>query len=900
MADPHFVGDDPDPKPTPAADPKAARKAAGPRFKQDTAAADSRRPVAIVVVLFLLAALGGVLVGFSQFFGSPPHPQLEAIHVERYDHPTLGVADWASADARALVKAFRDADGERIASADLNSHQADKLRGRLAKWKADLARPDAGREPRAFSVSGLAAVRPSDKAVCLLASNANPHDPAAADAWVPLDDILAAVGGDPAGRRLLLLDLARPNADPFNGRSAETAAAAVCDLLKKRQVDGTLPCPVLVSAAPGEMSWPAAREQRSAFGLYLADGLQGAAAGDGKADEVTVTGLAKFVARGVGRYVRTVHDRPQHPHLYAPTGFKDFALVARVRPTGPTVPTDPLKPEEYAYPPSLRAAWKRWDALLTANADHDRPEGFARLTAGILRAERAWLGTGRAEYAKDISDTAFGQWDEVAGGSRPAGRPADDAVDPRLLTARLRLAARDVPTVPDELPGLLGKYLDARLAPDAKAESGRADRQAWLDKAANPAGVRLVWRRLCDDPEPGRKRLVALSELLVDQTEREKTPPLERLIARLVKDRQFIREQELSDFPAEAVTAWFKAEDAIGRALAAGPTGFAKAVPAMDAAEVSRKAGLAELFKSRRGTGGVAREAVEPFAKAAEGFTRAVAGSGAGPKVQAAIPPLLRAVLAHQPAATAVGGRELDQWVEATRLLDELTTGRGEAAVLAKAAGDAVELTKRMSDGFAPARVEEIEKRVPWGRPAEGKPDDVRTALALVAGPGLPADLRAKVWELIRREWWGRNTEARTLDAADTDNAKLPPEMPAVVAVDPDPADARRAEAAATLLRLAGGSDWRADLPRRAAEAVRTGDWVAVTRHLRVAPPAVAADPRKMPDAGELVRPAAADRAAYRRWVVAQIQDGYRLPVGGQPLIDKMDTGQAFRRALLD
>ena len=849
-----------------------------------------------MVGLFLLAALGGVLVGFSQFFGSPPRPQLEAIHVERYDHPTLGVADWANADARALVAAFRDADGDRVASADQNSHQADKLRGRLAKWAADLARPDAGKEPRAFSVSGLAAVRPADKAVCLLASNANPHDPT--DAWVPLDDILAAVGGDPAGRRLLLLDLARPNADPFNGRPEEKAAAAVCDLLKRRQADGTLPCPVLVSAAPGEVSWPAAREQKSAFGLYLADGLQGAAAGDGKGDEVSVTALAKFVARGVARYVRTVHDRPQHPHLYAPKDFKDFALVARVRPTAPTVPTDPLKPEEYAYPAPLRAAWKRWDGLLAANADHDRPEGFARLTAGVLRAERAWLGTGRAEYAKDISDTAFGQWDEAAGGSRPAGRPADDGADPRPLAARLRLAARDAPPVPDELPGLLRKYLDARLAPDAKPEAYKADRQGFLDKATNPAGVGLVWRRLCDDPEPSRNRLVALAELLLDQTEGEKTPPVERLIARFVKNRQFIHEQDLTSFPAEAVTAWLRAEDAIGRALAAGPTGFAKAVPAMDAAEASRKAGLVELFKNRLESAGVAREAVEPFGKATEGFARAVAGGGVGSKVKAAILPLLRAVLAYQPAAAAAVGRELDQWAEAVRLLDDLLAGRGDPAALAKASAEAVELAKRMNAGFAPARVEEMEKRVPWGRPAEGKPDDMRTALALVAGPGLPADLRAKVWELIRREWWGRNTEARTLDAGD--DGRPPPEIPAVAAVDPDPADARRAESAATLLRLAGGGDWRAELPKRAAEAVRASDWVAAARQMRVVPPAVAADPRKMPDAAELARPAAADRAAYRKWVVAQIQDGYRLPVGGQPLLDKLDAGQAFRRALLD
>lgn len=901
MSDESRFIDDPDPEPAPAADPKAAKKVAGPRFKQDHEADASKRTTAILVVMFLLAALGGILFALPVFFSPPPRPRLLTVHVERYDSPAWGLAAWANRDADALVAAFHEPDVGRSADADKNFLQFSKLRSRLDEIRTMLGDPANAKRPLVLSMSALAAVHPESGVPCLLPTDADPFDPAR---WLPLDTVLDALADvpttDPPIRRLLLLDLAHPTADPLLGRPQDVASSAVCALLKKRQSEGTLPCAVLTSAGPGEVSLPAPRAKLSAFGLYLSDGLGGAAAGNGgKDDEVTVSGLAQFVAARVERFARQVHDRPQHPQLFTPADPKwDFVLTTRVTPTPPEVPQEPLKPEEFAYAAPLRSAWQRWDGLLKADADRVDPEAFARLTGYLLWAERLWLGTDDAGYAGGICEQAFNRWEEDRRASRPGGRTADDGADPRAKAARMRLAVRDAPQAPPDLGRLLNQYLDARTAVDAKPEGWKAEKQAWDAKAADPAALRLVWRKLGEDQEPTRNRVRALSDILDEMTAGDNPPPLERLLARFLARRSFQNEQDLVNYPSEAVTAWLQAENQLGRVLAAGTTGFARQKRALDEAEGERRAAAEGLFRAR--SSAEAKTATDRFVAAADGFRKAADGVGPGPKVAAAVPPLLRAVLAYQPGATVAGGDWFARWGDGTRLLESLLGGqRLDPAALNRLADEATGVTGRMAELTAPARVEELEKRpVPWG-----KMETLRGATALVAGPVLPADQRARVWELIRREWWLKHDAIRKLDAADVEARARPTVSPAG-AVDPDPTDGRRVEAATTLLRLALGNDapasaWRIEIPDRAGRAVRDQDWPAATRLLRVVPPTVAAagkEPRSVPGVAALDRPSTEDRAAYRLWLRRQLEDGYKTAVGNQTLWDKIDPDRKLRR----
>jgi hypothetical protein len=593
-----------------------------------------------------------------------------------------------------------------------------------------------------------------------------------------------------------------------------------------------------------------------------------------------------------------VHGRPQTPRLFAPADDWDFTLVRNVTAVPPTVPEEPAKPEEYAYPKVLRDAWAEWDALLAADADRRRPEGLARLTAGLRHAERVWLGADDAGFAGKVCGLALEEWRKADRGQGAAGPPADDAVDPKSFAQKLRVAARDGPAPSPELAATLDGYVSAAVQAPDKPDQWKAEKKAWADKAADPAAVRLVWQRLTADDALGRPRLRVLGEALADLTKGEQPPPFEPRLAGFLAGRKFSSDQGLNDFPEAAVAAWLRAEDRLGKALAAGAGGFDDLRPALDAADLTRQEGVRMLLTAD--TRAKADAAAERLRAAAAGYERATVGTGAGPKA-AAVPGLLRAVLWHQESAGLLGPPEFDQWLAAADLCDRLMgAGRLDPAAAARLADEAAVAAKKLADRFTPARAEALEKKpAPWDDPAT-----VQEALALASGPGLPAEWRAKLWGLVRRELWRRHDDARKLDADDLAGL-VPTSAPPATTADPDPADRRRAVAADRLLRLAFGraatpAGWHTRGPDEAKKAVDRRDWELAGRLVRVVPPSVAALGRDMPPADVLARPATADRTAYREWVRTQFRTGYQVPVrsGGRPLLDALDPNRELVRSL--
>src|SRR5262245_54249939 len=552
-----------------------------PRAKwqiDNRAAADGsgRGPARAAALIALLAAAGG-LAGLWFWIARAKTPRLVTVPVSEYTDPAWPANPWAEQDSDLLCGlrgAFPDS------QKGFNFQERDRLTVLLESLRGDA------KTPLVLHLSALACTRGG--VVYLLPGQARPDNPAT---WLALTEALDAFEKCSARHKLLLLDVARPVADPFRGPLLDDVSDRVHATLSKPG-RGFL---VLASCGPGEFALPMDDAQASAFAYYVAQGLTGAAARynpAGSADgRVTARGLAAFVAARVNRWATKARGARQTPTLYGDA--PDFALT--FEPHEAPAAAAPARP----YPDVLLAGWTRRDERRAAGMQQWAPADFAALEAALLRAERAWAA-GLTSKLDALPPT--GGW-------------SDDKPPLRSLVAAT--AGR---TPPPELVKALDAYVGHKFAvPPSKPEDLQKAQEEFLTKAQTQRelAARLIWDRLLtdlDQTERSEAKLRGLAELL----DKVQPPPSEEglLVKRLAGWKP-----SAINWPAAAVRAMVEAEDAAGRALALLPAAFPGVREQLDEADKAKRAGEDDLFKAASSAD--ARAAAERLGQAKRGFTAA-------------------------------------------------------------------------------------------------------------------------------------------------------------------------------------------------------------------------------------------------------------------------------------
>jgi hypothetical protein len=538
----------------------------------------SRRRLVVGTVLVLFAAVGAI-AGLLLLVRRPVEPLFVSIPIGEYADPAWPVNPWADQDADLLVPRFAGHGPEPGGLKAFSYQQSDRLRALLA-WVA--GKSDAGADlpadrhrPLILHVTALAAVR--DGRVYLLAGDARPEEPPSpTGGWMDVSEVLSALNAWPARHKLLILDLAHPAADPFGGHLRDDAAARLDDLLRAKPPE----FPVLTSCGPGERSLPADAARSSAFALYLADGLGGAADGYGPSatrdGDVSVREVAAFAAARVDRWARTTHGRRQVPTLY---GSGDFVLARRPQWHGP--PPEPPA----TYPDWLRDAWGE-----AAGRGPGVPT--ARLKAGLLLAEECWRHPGPARRAEDVWAVTR---DEFAAARVAAPPPAIDWTKLDGVADRLAVARLGKPTPSPELTKALDGFLVAKPEQAAEAE------KAWAAAArpAPDAAVQVVWALARDTDRP-TVEMVSRWATAASVANPVKPFAETRLLVSLAERGSF-RRQKLATFPSLAVAALIRAEDDLGTITALGPDGFPAGREHLTAALSDYRTGRDLLFAADSG-----------------------------------------------------------------------------------------------------------------------------------------------------------------------------------------------------------------------------------------------------------------------------------------------------------
>jgi hypothetical protein len=681
-------------------------------------------------------------------------------------------------------------------------------------------------------LSALACVH--NGAVYLLPGNARPDDP---DTWIALSTVLDAFGACPAKHKLLLLDVARPLANPFRGPLVDDVAECLHGMLTRARREYF----VLCSCSPGEFALPREDVEASAFADAVVQGLSSSAAdrynpARASDDRVSVRELAAFVTARVSRWAEQTRGVRQTPVLYGDA--KDFPLTFGARAlTGPAAASAD-------YPAALLSGWKRHDDWRAAGAPRLAPAAFEQLEATLLRAERAWEAglAARVEPRLATDLAAF-------------RGPLDAATRPESLPLRSLAAARaGRPDPPAELGQALDKYLAIRFAgsPPKPEELQKAQEEFTAKAKALPLDAAgLIWDRLVADPKTSNARFVELTALL----DRVLPQPLQ-YEEQLLLHRLAVWNPLAINWPVAEVNALLRAEDAAGRALRLLPDGFPWVRAAIEQADTWKGEGEDRLLRAK--TDAEARAAAQQLADAESGFTaarrqlevlqaarRAVADSAV--VLIGTVPGVVAGEIDEYPWRTAADA--------ATALADVLTRGRPGGA-LPPNFGDRVTALEsslaKLQGRYAPDAV----KKPVAATAKAGGPDEYKALQALLRSPLLKAPERKAVWEAARKLARRLQGEVAELNQADDDANRSTPAPPSAA---PDGAGAeraaRRVRVSAALLRLVGldGADrvgraaagapvytpalaaelrdaWTKRLPEQFRRLTAQGDWPAAGR----------------------------------------------------------------------
>jgi len=209
-----------------------------------------------------------------------------------------------------------------------------------------------------------------------------------AEEFLRLDEILDRIRRAPAGRKLLVLDLAEVDRDPWCVGNGQLIEQVIREL--KRDDSHLL---TLLACGPGESSLISQSWRRTAFGHFFEAGILGQADGwtNGETDaRISAHELAAYVIHHVRHWARVVHNRPQTPRLIGNAEDIDLATISwRGSKSHFQSQTEA---EATDYPKWLAEAWTKKNALVADGALQLRPRLIHRWEQSLLRAESQWRG----------------------------------------------------------------------------------------------------------------------------------------------------------------------------------------------------------------------------------------------------------------------------------------------------------------------------------------------------------------------------------------------------------------------------------------------------------------------------------------------------------------------------
>jgi hypothetical protein len=465
---------------------------------------------------------------------------------------------------------------------------------------------------------------------CLLFSDAGPLQ---SDTWLPLEQVLdvfrrfQANSSKSNQRVLLILDAGRIdqrwNAGLLVNAFPEQLAASVA----RAGIPGLH---VLTACGPGETAWASPEMDGTAFGLFVARGLNGDAAGGDNV--VTLLELYRYVQRNVGNWSLNHRASVQQPMLIPEiSDSEDFGLVY----AGQDLRLLPDAQQQTARLEQLHDTrqqidrlWQQADRVRTSRSlVRNDPLGLADLQHRLLRAdELLWSGAAYQSELNDLLNAIQVQLDTVGSTPLPSGvkglslplamqvqsPPEDDAARAGILAAWRAAGGRPVPKE-GEPPPAPPSYLAAAdigfawLAglPQVSAAQLR-EVLDWVRSAprgaASPAGARAT----ADTPDAAEVQLMRMLLAHVDWPADVAGGQLEQNVAAALASR---RAAERSAAPADLRVHWWiqslvDATDA-QRRLAEDLLYLSST------SAISKAAGMLDTLLSDQGDGGSYRHVVQ-------------------------------------------------------------------------------------------------------------------------------------------------------------------------------------------------------------------------------------------------------------------------------------------------
>jgi hypothetical protein len=434
-----------------------------------------------------MLALAGAVVGFLFYIDPFRPPVFLSLPITEYTDHRLAPNSFAHQDGEALLRRF-PGEGNGLA---FNSQQGKMLRQQLRELKNHSERTFV------LHVSSLAVCR-EDK-VYLLPADADLDQP---QTWLPLDELLQAVTACPVTRKLLILDVMKPLADPRLGILYNPVAERVERAVRALPSN---PFWVLFACSPGQVSLVSEDLHLSVFGYYLDRGLRGradGALGDKKDDRVTVRELAAYVTVQVDRWAQSHRATRQTPLLLG--GGEDFELGSVEKET-----TAPPEEATDTYPPLLSEAWAQNDDWMKDGGLRAAPGVVRNLDTVLLWAEQRWRGGFDFERVRENPTLNLERFRQQVRQARPGQPPrsrslllavtaAKQEPDDKILDELKDLArqAEGVPKAKD--PASAKQALDANTGAFLKKLEGKP---LTLAEAA--------YRVALDDPQAEKVRFLA-------------------------------------------------------------------------------------------------------------------------------------------------------------------------------------------------------------------------------------------------------------------------------------------------------------------------------------------------------------------------------------------------------
>ncbi len=749
-------------------------------------------PILVFGILFLV--LGGVLVALLWTPSTPPRPALVLVSIWKYTDPSLPPNPWAKRDGERLKSIF-PLDSKRP-EAPAGQQEVIETAAAFRSFVNDLAKQKSDR-PFICFLTALADETPNG--ISILA----PVPGAGGDVTIP--ELLDGLKACPAQEKLLVLDLARPLTRPVTGPFRTDPAKALHDAITAY---GPLPCPVIVSCSPGEVSVPMDPEGNSAFAFYLAEGLRGAADGSdekkpGRDGRVTVRELFLFTAYRTNRWAAQVRGLTQTPRMYAKdAGSPNFdVFIPSAFPGSPTEQT-PKNP----MPSALADGWVARDARKADRLLY-HPLALAAYEGILLRAEAYWRA-GDAERARTEADQPQAlKW--MAASLAKSAPPWHYPTLSASVESKPPAADKKEEAARAEADAALRKAVDEYFrklgVKSAKPEDIAPARELLKGLAAESSGtvVRAIWTKLLGEVAPPDTAVKDISSLLVELMKGQPPTVEEALLTRLAT---LPEDQRIEP---KATAALLNTEDAAGRTIAIAISGaFPAVAEKLRTADDEKRQAEANLFKPEPSAKEKA-DAIDLLKRVANTFAevrdRAEAVQGVRVDVREALWLL---------TATAPAAGEDDAWFKDWKALADALTEPVEKIFVAVPSSDPADEWRAMSGRIkiAVARLRKRSAEVPALAKKIAKdevPDVTEIAKLRIAllSSSLPAADRAAAWDAIVTGETVLHKKVRDdLDEKENASPKGMPhaEIPLPEPPDLDKAARRRVEVSLTLARIGG------------------------------------------------------------------------------------------------